>query len=158
MVKANIVRWTRCAALALPAWFTIVGVRAQQPPSTSVSAGSAVVYDGARLIVGDGKVIESSAFVVENGRITQVGTRSQVKVPAGASKVDLTGKTVMPAIVDAHTHMPTGRQALVDLLQRKAYFGVAAVMSMGQDNNDLAFQVRDNPIPGAARLRNTIRK
>ena len=51
--------------------------------------------------------------------------------------MDLTGKTVMPAIVDAHTHMPTERQALVDLLQRKAYFGVAAVISMGQDNNDV---------------------
>jgi imidazolonepropionase-like amidohydrolase len=146
MVKANIMRWIRCAVLALPAWLTVNGVHAQQ-------TGPAVVYDGARLIVGDGKVIESAAFVVENGRITQVGAPGQIKVPAGASRVDLTGKTVMPAIVDAHTHMPTERQALVDLLQRKAYFGVAAVMSMGQDNNDLAFEVRENPIPGAARLR-----
>lgn len=144
MVKTNILRWTICAAFALPAWFT--NLSAQQP-------AGAVVYDGARLIVGDGKVIESSSFVVEGGRITQVGARGQVKVPSGASRVDLTGKTVMPAIVDAHTHMPTERQALVDLLQRKAYFGVAAVMSMGQDNNDLAFQVRETPIPGAARLR-----
>ena len=145
MVKANILRWTVCTALALPATFTISG--AQQQPAVTV------IYDGARLIVGDGKVIESSSFVVEGGRITQVGARGQTKVPAGASRVDLTGKTVMPAIVDAHTHMPTERQALAELLQRKAYFGVAAVMSMGQDNNDVAFQVRDTPIPGAARLR-----
>ena len=59
--------------------------------------------------------------------------------------MDLTGKTVMPAIVDAHTHMPTERQALVELLQRKAYFGVAGVISMGQDNNDVAFQLRQDP-------------
>ena len=59
----------------------------------------------------------------------------------------------MPAIVDAHTHMPTGREALVELLQRKAYFGVAAVISLGQDNNDVAQQVRGETIPGAARLR-----
>ena len=117
------------------------------------SRAGAVVYEGARLIVGDGKTIESSAFVVENGRISQVGARGQIKVPAGASRVDLTGKTVMPAIVDAHTHMPTERQALVDLLERKAYFGVAAVISMGQDNNDVAFQLRQDPVPGAARLR-----
>src|SRR4029453_10278906 len=66
---------------------------------------------------------------------------------------DLTGKTVMPAIVDAHTHMPTDRQALIDLLQRKAYYGVGAVISLGQDNNDVAFRVRDEIIPGAARLK-----
>ena len=124
---------------------SIVGVHAQQQ--------GAVVYEGARLIIGDGKVIENSAFVVENGRIAQVGARGQGKVPAGAARVDLTGKTVMPAIVDAHTHVPTERQALIDLLQRKAYFGVAAMISMGQDNNDVAFQVRQEPVAGAARLR-----
>src|SRR5687768_3040613 len=135
----------RCAAITAFAFLTVAVAQAQQP--------GAVVYEGARLIVGDGKTIDSSAFVVENGRISQVGVRGQVKVPAGASRVDLTGKTVMPAIVDAHTHMPTERQALVDLLQRKAYFGVAAVISMGRDNNDVAFQVRQDPVPGAARLR-----
>jgi imidazolonepropionase-like amidohydrolase len=135
----------RLYVLAL-AFLTIIGARAQQP-------SGAVVYEGARLIVGDGKTIESSAFVVENGRISQVGARGQVKAPAGASRVDLTGKTVMPAIVDAHTHVPTERQALVDLLQRKAYFGVAGIISMGQDNNDVAFQLRQEPIAGAARLR-----
>src|SRR5687768_13856177 len=135
----------RCAAITAFAFLTVAVAQAQQP--------GAVVYEGARLIVGDGKTIDSSAFVVENGRISQVGVRGQVKVPAGASRVDLTGKTVMPAIVDAHTHMPTERQALIDLLQRKAYFGVAAVISLGQDNNDVAAQLREQPVAGAARLR-----
>jgi imidazolonepropionase-like amidohydrolase len=134
----------RIHAIVLIFLASIVGVHAQQ---------GSVVYEGARLIIGDGKVIESSAFVVENGRIAQVGARGQVKVPAGAARVDLAGKTVMPAIVDAHTHVPTERQALIDLLQRKAYFGVAAIISMGQDNNDVAFQVRQEPVAGAARLR-----
>ena len=146
MAKIISRRWIACAAVALPVLLTFTNAQGQQ------QAG-AVVFEGARLIVGDGKTIDNSAFVVENGRISQVGTRGQVKVPAGASRVDLTGKTVMPAIVDAHTHMPTERQALSELLQRKAYFGVAAVMSMGQDNNDVAFQVRETPIHGAARLR-----
>jgi imidazolonepropionase-like amidohydrolase len=59
----------------------------------------------------------------------------------------------MPAIVDAHTHMPVTREALVDSLQRKAYYGVSAVMSLGQDTGDVAFQVREETIPNAARLR-----
>jgi imidazolonepropionase-like amidohydrolase len=147
MMNVNVRRWI--GGLTVVASFALViGTRAQGPQQSG-----AVVYEGARLIVGDGKTIENSAFIVESGRISQVGARGQVKAPAGATRVDLAGKTVMPAIVDAHTHMPTERQALAELLQRKAYFGVGAVISLGQDNNDVAFQVREQPIPGAARLR-----
>src|SRR5262245_3639389 len=71
-------------------------IEAQQPPS-------ATVFEGARLITGDGSApMADSAFVVENGRFTVVGRKGQVKAPAGAAHVDLTGKTVMPAIIDAH--------------------------------------------------------
>lgn len=117
-------------------------------------AANATVYEGARLIVGDGSApIENSAFIVTNNRFTQIGQRGQVTIPAGAARVDLTGKTVMPAIVDTHTHMAVTRDALVDQLQRKAYFGVGVVMSLGQDTGDVAFQVRDELIPNGARLR-----
>jgi imidazolonepropionase-like amidohydrolase len=67
--------------------------------------------------------------------------------------VDLRGKTVMPAIVDTHTHLATDRETLVDQLQRKAYWGVGVAMSLGQDNTEAAFQVRAETIPGAARFR-----
>src|SRR5262245_57562722 len=68
-------------------------------------AAGAVVYEGARLIVGDATApIDNAAFVVQNGRFTAVGRRGSVSVPAGATRVDLTGKTVMPAIVNAHAH------------------------------------------------------
>ena len=121
----------------------------QAPQGTGVT-----VFEGARLIVGDGAApIENSAFIVANNRFTQVGRRGQVNVPAGAARVDLTGKTVMPAIVDAHTHMPVTRDALIDSLQRKAYYGAGVVMSLGQDTGDVAFQVREETLPGAARLR-----
>jgi imidazolonepropionase-like amidohydrolase len=117
-------------------------------------ATGATVYEGARLIVGNGSApIENSAFIVANNRFTQIGQRGQVNVPAGAARVDLTGKTVMPAIVDTHTHMAVTRDQLVDQLQRKAYFGVGVVMSLGQDTGDVAFQVRDEMIPNGARLR-----
>jgi len=121
----------------------------QAPQGTGVT-----VFEGARLIAGDGAApIENSAFIVTNNRFTQVGRRGQLKVPAGATRVDLTGKTVMAAIVDTHTHMPVTRDALIDSLQRKAYYGAGVVMSLGQDTGDVAFQVRDEIIPGAARLR-----
>jgi imidazolonepropionase-like amidohydrolase len=124
------------------------------PDQASVPAADVTVYEGARLIVGDGRApIEDSAFVVENDRFTQVGARGSVEVPPGAARVDLTGKTVMPAFVDTHTHLAGTREALVDQLEHKAYYGTGVVMSLGQDTGDLAFQVRDEVIPGAARLR-----
>jgi imidazolonepropionase-like amidohydrolase len=122
--------------------------------SQAPQPAAATVYEGARLIVGDGRApIEDSAFIVENNRFSQVGRKGQLKIPAGAARVDLTGKTVMPAIIDTHTHMAVTRPELLDQLQRKAYHGVGAVMSLGQDTGDVAFQVRAENLPGAARLR-----
>jgi imidazolonepropionase-like amidohydrolase len=121
--------------------------------TTQAPASDATVFEGATLIVGDDSApIENAAFVVENGRFTAVGRSGEVQAPAGAARVDLTGKTVMPAIIDTHTHMPGEREALVEALQHKAFYGTAAVMSLGSDEGDLAFQVRDETIPNAARL------
>ncbi len=133
-------------------------VAACSAPSTDqVSAPAATnvsLYEGARIITGDGSApIENGAFVVENGRIVQVGRAGEVRSPAGATRVDLTGKTVMPAIIDTHTHMPTARDALVEQLQRKAYYGVGAVQSLGQDTGDVAIQVREETVPNGALLR-----
>ena len=81
-------------------------VEAQQPTPVTV-------FEGARLIVGDGSAaIEDSAFIVQNGHFTTVGRKGQLKVPAGAARVDLTGKTVMPAIIDAHKHLAVTRDVL----------------------------------------------
>ena len=129
--------------LAAAAWFAPIG-RAQN---------GVTLFEGARIIVGDGSApVENGAFVVDGTRITQVGRAGELKPPAGATRVNLAGKTVMPAIIDTHTHMPDSRDALVDALQRKAFYGASVVMSLGQDPGDLAFTVRNERIPGAARL------
>ncbi len=118
------------------------------------------LYEGARLIPGDGKpAIERSAFLVENGTITRVGRQGDVKAPAGAARVDLTGKTVMPALIDIHTH--TGfqkgatyrpenysRETIVDDLNRALYFGVSTVVSEGIDPGEVAFRIRDDQAAG----------
>ena len=115
---------------------------------------TATVFEGARLITGDGSApIMDAAFVVDNGRFTAVGRKGQISVPAGAAHVDLSGKTVIPAIIDAHKHLAVTRDALVDQLQHFAYYGVGVAMSMGQDTGDVAFQVRQETIPNAARNR-----
>ena len=122
------------------------------PPPEPVS--DAVVFEGARLIAGDGGApIENATFVVEDGQFVQVGAASEVEAPAGATHVDLGGMTVMPAIIDTHTHLSTDRDALIQDLRRRAYYGVSAAMSLGRDPGDLPMQIREEEIPGAARCR-----
>jgi imidazolonepropionase-like amidohydrolase len=116
-------------------------------------AGSAsaqvTVYEGARMIVGDGRVVDNATLVVDGARITQVG--AGVQAPAGANRVSLAGKTVMPMLMDTHVHLSTTRDKLINDLKRRAYFGVGAALSLGTDNLDL-LSVRNENIPGAARF------
>ena len=124
------------------------------PAPEQPAASSAVVFEGARLIVGTEQApIEDATVIVDAGRFVQVGRTGEVQVPAGATRVDVKGKTIMPAIIDTHTHLSRERDALVLDLQRRAYYGVGAAMSLGQDTGDLPFQIRDETIPEAARFR-----
>ena len=143
--------------------------------------GGVTVFEGARLITGDGSSpIEGSAFIVQNDQFTRVGRRGDLPVPAGALRVDLTGKTVMPAKVDLHGHIGYQhdvdgtmakeyftRENLIDHLQRLAYYGFSAVVSVGDlvDRSDLhggrtgwgdvPLRLRGEVIPGAALFRTT---
>jgi imidazolonepropionase-like amidohydrolase len=113
-----------------------------------------VVFEGARVIVGDESApIENAAFVVADQRFVAVGPAGSVQVPAGAARVDLSGLTVMPAIVDTHTHLSREREALLNDLRRRAYFGVSAAMSLGQDDTADVFAVRGEAPPGMALYR-----
>ena len=103
-----------------------------------------MVFEGARLIPGDGSAaIESSVFVVENGRFTLAGQQGEVQVPEGATHVDLSGKTVMPAKVDLHGHLcfedvvegttskaNFNRENCIEQLERFAYMGFSTVVSI----------------------------
>jgi imidazolonepropionase-like amidohydrolase len=124
------------------------GAIAQRPP-----APKPIVFERARVIVGNGEGwIEDAVMVVEEGRFTQVGRRGTVKIPGGATRVNLAGKNVMPAAIDALTRVAGTRQELTDHLQRRAQFGAAAIMSPVAGANSPLLQVRDETIPNAARL------
>ena len=133
-------------------------------PAADVSS-NAVLFEGARLIVGDERApIENAVFVVASGTVTQVGRVGEVTAPDGAARVSLAGKTVMPAIVNAHAHLGYRRGAsfavenytrenILDHLQRMAYHGIAAVMSMGTERPEgyaLRDELRAMPPPGLA--------
>jgi len=126
-----------------------------QPAETQTNPPAAVtLYEGARLIAGNGSApIESAAFLVEDGTITRVGNKGEIEAPAGAARVDLTGKTVMPTLVDAHGHpgFQNGlsytadnltRENIVNDLNRALYFGVGVVQSLGIEKGDTMDQIR----------------
>lgn len=131
------------------------------------NGAAATWFEGARLIKGDGSApIERSAFLVEGDTIAWVGRSGERQPPAGATRVDLTGKTVMPSLIDGHNHIGLVNERdgsnskanythdnLVDQLQRYAYYGVSATLSMGLEaDQELAYRLRDEVIPNAARF------
>ncbi len=119
----------------------------------SVRAQSVVtVFEGGRVIVGDGRVLENTTVVVDGSRITQVGSASSIKAPAGATRVSLAGKTLMPAIVDAHVHTSTTAAELDTDLRRRAHYGVGAALSLGLDGTEAPFDQRARTVPGMARI------
>jgi len=116
---------------------------------TSNAQAQVTAFEGARLIVGDGRApIENATIVVNGARIVQAG--AGVQVPAGATRVSLAGKTVMPMILDTHVHLSTNHDGIVRDLKRRAYFGVSAAQSMGTNGFNL-LPIRNENIPGAAR-------
>lgn len=118
-----------------------------------LAAGMPLVFENARVVVGDGRAsIPNATLIVDGDRIVAVGRRDDVTVPPVAQRIDLAGKTVMPALIDTHVHVNQPRAALVSDLRRLAYFGVGTVLSLGVDTEPAPFEVRAQPIPGAARL------
>ena len=127
---------------------------------TLAQSSRPTLLEGARLIVGDGRVIENGALLIEGDGIARVGTRAEVVAPASANRIDVTGKTIMPGIVLAHGHVGYlrgttfarenyTRDNLIDHLTSYLYYGVVAMMSTGTDPGDLPFDLRNGSHPGA---------
>lgn len=120
----------------------------------------AVIYEGARLIIGDASApIDNGAFVVRNGRIIAIGPANSIQAPAGAAHVDLTGRTVMPTMNNIHAHL--GYEGYVswsvknhtpenvlDHLEREAFYGVGTALAMGEQPVDFAIEFQRNQSAG----------
>jgi imidazolonepropionase-like amidohydrolase len=145
MHRVSVVTVAATAAFGILAGFAM-------PAHAQAPASGVTAFEGARLIVGDGRApIENATLVVDGTRIVQAGGAADVRVPAGAARVSLAGKTVMPMLIDTHVHLSPTRELLTRDLKRRAYFGVSAALSMGTDNIEL-LPMRNETIPGAAKF------
>ena len=123
-----------------------------QTPSAAQNNHRPLFFRGARVIVGDGRVIDDAALLVQDGLIMEVGRSGEVTAPPGASVLNVRGKTIMPAIVNAHTHpgwekytswgsQNFTRENLIDHLYRHAYYGVGTVVSTASDRESIGLPV-----------------
>src|SRR5205807_1822027 len=70
----------------------------------AAAAAQDTAFTGARVIDGTGKApVEKATILVRNGRISAIGPA--VKIPDGAQRIDLTGKTIIPGLINGHGHV-----------------------------------------------------
>ena len=143
--RMNVIAFAATVAMALHGGSAAPALG--QAPATGIT-----VFEGARLIVGNDSVpIENATLVVDGTRIAQAGRAADIRAPAGAGRVSLAGKTVMPMLIDTHVHLSPSRELLMRDLRRRAYYGVSAALSLGTDNYEL-LDMRGHTVPGAARF------
>jgi Tol biopolymer transport system component/imidazolonepropionase-like amidohydrolase len=97
---------------------------------------------GARLITMKGdEIIEDGVVVLDGNRIVAVGAKGAVTVPADARVMDLTGKTIMPGLVDAHWHGSMGSDEIIPQRSWVNYaalaFGVTTIHDPSNDTSEI---------------------
>jgi imidazolonepropionase-like amidohydrolase len=132
-------------------------VVAQAQPRVETTA-----FVGGRVIDGTGRVIDNATVVITGDKITAVGPASTA-VPAGATRIDVKGKTLLPGLINAHGHVGNtvglaadkqngySRENLTRQLRTYARYGVTTVFSLG-DDVETSFGLRDMPATDRARL------
>lgn len=105
-----------------------------QAPTTTIA------LTGARVIDGTGAApIANATILLTNGRIDRIGPAASLKIPAGATRVDVTGKTIIPGLINAHGHLGHGESGLpvydqiIQQLEQYARYGITTVYALGDD-------------------------
>ena len=146
---------TRLAAVLLGTGLIWAGM-SYDAPQAQAPAGGVVALTGARVIDGTGAApIEGATILVSDGRIQAVG--KNVTIPAGATRVDMAGKTIVPGLINAHGHLGAdtskrpARDRLAGQLRMYADYGITTVQVLGLSLDDVpeSLKLRDESRPGA---------
>ena len=146
--------------LSLTAFFIATTLNCAKVSAQQDSAPDAVHhFANARLILGNGAIIEQGSLLVSNGIIVESGQFASLRIPESVITHDLSGKTIIPALVNTHAHLGWeaygnwGSQLfteenLTDHLYRHAYYGVGTIISTGSDKEDVANRVKLEQLKG----------
>jgi imidazolonepropionase-like amidohydrolase len=124
-------------------------------PTAAAGAQEATttVIRAARLIVGDGTVIDQPAVVVRGDRIVEAGPASRVTVPRGAKVIELAGHTLLPGFIDTHTHLTSidsDGGDLAAIQETAAHAGIWAAVNARKTLDAGFTAVREAGAPGFA--------
>ncbi|MDX3773070.1 amidohydrolase family protein [Chromatiaceae bacterium AAb-1] len=101
-----------------------------------------IAFTGGQVITMQGdKVIPNGVVIVENNKITAVGARDEISIPAKARVIDISGKTIMPGLFDGHAHGSQGANQLIPQQNWQNYvslaFGVTAFHDPSNDTREI---------------------
>jgi imidazolonepropionase-like amidohydrolase/Tol biopolymer transport system component len=104
-----------------------------------VPTGSLALVGGRIITMRGDEVLQNGTVVIEGNRITAVGGRGKIRIPAGAKVIDIAGKTVMPGMIDVHAHGPQGESGVVPQRNWAHYatlaFGVTTTHDPSNETN-----------------------
>jgi len=112
-------------------------VTADKPTGTVALVGARVVT----MAGADGAIIDDATIVIRGDRIVAIGPRASTPVPAGAARVDMAGKTIVPGFVDAHAHGPQGEDLLIPQQNWSAIVNLAMGTTTIHDPSTTAAEV-----------------
>jgi imidazolonepropionase-like amidohydrolase len=108
--------------------------------AAATASAQNVVISNARIIVGDGQVIEKGSVVVKDGKIESVTAGAASGVASGSVRINGAGKTVMAGFIDVHRHLIYGppekyfAEQAVDRMRELLEAGFTTVQAGGDDN------------------------
>lgn len=123
-----------------------------------------IAFTGADIVDGSGTApIEDAVLLIQNGRVLKVGRAEEITIPEGAIVKDVSGKTIIPGIINGHGHVGNAkgiegghysRENILDNLSIYARYGITTVVSLGDDGQEAVplRHVNDSLPAGRARL------
>ena len=100
-------------------------------------SGSIAFVGGKVLTMEGDSIIENGVVIVQGNKIVALGEQGKIDLPDGVKVIDITGKSIMPGIVDAHAHGPQGSEEIIPQKNWKNYAGLAlGVTTIHDPSND----------------------
>jgi imidazolonepropionase-like amidohydrolase/Tol biopolymer transport system component len=129
------------------------GGTAYSPPTAGTSLSITVPADaptgqvalvGARIVTmanAEGGIIDDGVILIDGNRIRAVGRRGEVAIPAGARQVDVSGKTIIPGLIDGHAHGSQGEDDLIPQQNWSAMSHLAMGVTTVHDPSSTASEI-----------------